>query len=106
MIRLIEGDETLYIGSDRIFQLTLTNELTGEAEDNATVSGQLTDIDYLTIDTFSFSNVENVYSGVIEAATTVDLTCGEEYWVFIVATAGGYTTQTRLKMTARYGGVI
>lgn len=106
MIRLIDGDSTLYIGSDRLFQLTLTNELTSEPEENADVTWQLTDNDYATIDNGSFSNVSNVYSAVLPAATTVDLTCGDQYWVFIAATAGDYTTQARLRMTARQGGVL
>ena len=86
----------LYIGSDTVFQVTLTDPLTGDPIDTATVNGVLATLDGSTIASESGSyqaGTSGQYTVIFPASVTGNLSSCTEYLVTITATWSGATRE-------------
>ena len=96
------------LGGDTLFKWTgMTNSLTGDYVNNATVACVVKSLSGTQLATFSMtylSGTNGNYAGVLPAASVANLEECTEYLVEITATSGGSTEFRRERHNAEYGG--
>lgn len=98
----------IYANSDTIFKWDgLTNSITGNYINSATLTGTIYELDETLIATFSFAYVADSngdYTGTLAADDIAGLDDGDEVIVEITATFGGSTETRRERHTVGYRG--
>ena len=86
----LEGDDTALVAATVTYHLTLKD------------GAKRADCTELDSDSMPYDAGDSRYAGVIPPAVTADLDPGTSYYVWVVATEGGYTRTWQLTAFARY----